>query len=259
LLYVYLARTGYLRNLAYRWSHMVNNLASALFGFIYIFLWQAVAPPAGSGALYNQRSMTHMLVLAQVFAWISAFLPAGLDIQTSVRTGSIALEMARPVPYFAAVMAREAGNLVYQGLYRSVPLALLFALTVGFPAPGSLMHLLLTVPSLVLAAYIALLMFYTVGLSSLWTTEIRWAHYTYHSLLILLSGGWVPADTLPGVLGQVAPYLPFAAQMFYPVRIYLGFSGMEGLLIQLCWAVALTLWCLHMTACALRRVVIQGG
>lgn len=200
-----------------------------------------------------------MMVLAQVFAWVTTFLPAGLGIQNSIRSGAIALEMARPVPYFPMILSREIGNVAYQAIYRSLPLALLFTVTVGFPRPGSAGHLLLAVPSLLLGAYMGLTMTYTVGITALWTTEIRWAHWTYHSLIALLSGGWVPADLLPGWLGNVAPYLPFSTQQFIPIRIYLGMAGPGELLIQVAWAAFMTLFCRWLTDQALRRVVVQGG
>lgn len=259
MLYYQVGRTGYLRNVAYKWSHMINNLASALFGFMYIALWQAVAPETAGADPYTRSTMTGMMALAQVFAWVTSFLPAGLGIQQSIRTGAIATEMARPVPYLPMVLSREAGNVAYQALYRSVPMALLFAATVGFPRPGSAGALLLTVPSLLLASYIGMLLTYTVGISSLWTVEMRWAHWTYHSLLVLLSGGWVPVDILPGWLGKVAPYLPFASQQFYPLRIYLGLSGPGVLVIQGAWALLLTVWCQWLTNRATARVVVQGG
>lgn len=258
--YLFLGRTGYLRNTAYRWSHMLNNFASAIFGFIYISLWQAVAPESpASGDPYSRKVMVAMMILAQVFAWFTTFLPAGLGIHTSVRNGSIALEMARPVPYFPMILARETGNIAYHAVYRVLPLAVLFWLTMGFPTPHSAGGLLLTVPSLLLGAYVGLTITYMIGLSALWTTEIRWAHWTYHSMIGLLSGGWIPADILPGWLGKVSPYLPFAAQQYYPLRIYLGLAGWEGLLVQGAWAIALTLLCLSLTRRALHRVVVQGG
>ncbi|MFZ5814035.1 MAG: ABC transporter permease [Bacillota bacterium] len=258
--YLYLGRTGYLRNTAYRWSHMLNNVASAVFGFIYISLWQAVAPenPA-AGDPYSRQMMTEMMVLAQVFAWLTTFFPAGLGIQNAVRSGAIALEMARPLPYFAMVLSRESGNIAYHALYRALPIALLFTFTVGFPAPHSAGQLLLVIPSLLLGAYVGLTLTYTIGISALWTTEIRWAHWTYHTMITLLSGGWIPADILPGWLGKIAPYLPFASQQYYPLRIYLGLSGPEGLLVQAGWAAALTLWCRFLTRRALHRTIVQGG
>lgn len=249
--YIHMTRIGFRRNLAYRWAHMINNIASAIFGFIYIALWQAVAP--------ENPTMTSLMIMTQSIAFVAIFLPAGLGIQNSVRSGSIALELTRPVPFSPLVVAREAGMVAYQGLYRSLPVALLFALTLGYPRPASAANLALFIPSVALAAYVGLLLFYLIGLSSLWTGEIRWAHWSYHSCVTLLSGGWIPAHLLPGWLGKVAPYLPFACQAHYPTRIYLGLAGWEGLLVQVAWALALTLGCQWLSARALRRVAVQGG
>lgn len=258
-MYVNLARTGYMRNTQYRWSHMINNVASSIFGFIYISLWTAVAPESSAITPYTRTTMTAFVVLAQVFAYVSAFLPAGLGIHTAVRNGDIALQMSKPVPFFALVLARETGNLAYQVLFRAIPIALVLGLAVGFPPPASLLRLILTIPSLLLGGYVGLTIVYTVGISSLWTLEIRWAHWLYWSIITLFSGGWVPSDLLPGVLGEIAPYLPFASQLFYPIRIYLGLSGAEALLVPLVWAGVMTLWCQWLTRLALQRVIVQGG
>lgn len=259
LVYSYLARTGYLRNTQYRWSHMINNAASAIFGSIYISLWTAVAPAVSATSPYDRATMIKFCVLAQCFAFVSAFLPAGLGVHTAIRTGEISLQMAKPVPFLPMVMAREFGNVVYQFLFRGLPTGLVMALAVGFPLPASTFHAALALPSLLLASYVGLAIVYTVGITSLWTVEIRWAHWLYWSVLSLLSGGWVPADLLPGLLGKVAPYLPFASQLFYPIRIYLGLSGWDGLLVQAFWALVLTGWCTWITNRALDRLTVQGG
>lgn len=259
MLYLYLARQGYLRNFAYRWTHMLNNAASVLFAFIYISFWQAVAPEQSTETVYTRATMMDLIILAQTMAWVSGFLPAGLGIQQTVRTGEIALHMARPVPFFPMILVREWGNVGYQALFRALPIFLLLSVWVGMPRPASAGHLSLALVSAVMGSFIGLLIYYAIGLSSLWTVEIRWAHWMHHSLLGLLSGGWIPADLLPGWLGEVAPHLPYAAMIHHPIRIYMGLSGPESLLVQLLWVLVLALCCIWLTGRALRRVVVQGG
>ncbi len=189
LLYVNLARTGYMRNTQYHWSHMINNVASSIFGIIFISLWTAVSPEVSTSTPYTRATMTAFVVLAQVFAYVSAFLPAGLGIHTVIRNGDIALQMSKPVPFFPLVIARETGNIAYQVLFRAIPIAVVLGLAVGFPPPASVGHLILTVPSLLIGGYIGLTIVYTVGMSSLWTLEVKWAHWLYWSVITLLSGG----------------------------------------------------------------------
>jgi len=190
---------------------------------------------------------------------VATFLPAGLGIQDLVRSGSIALEMTRPIPFFPMIMVREAGNVLYQAVFRALPLGVLFALSVGFPSPASFGRLLLTIPSVLLGSYTALTLVYLVGISAIWTTEIRWAHSLYYTASSLLSGGWIPADLLPGWLGKVAPYSPFASTLFHPIRIYLGLVGPWVIGLQMGWAAVLTLICLGVTRKAMARVTVQGG
>lgn len=102
-------------------------------------------------------------------------------------------------------------------------------------------------------SYLALLMTYLVGLSTLWTSEVCGARWLCHSLGGLLSGGWVPAHTLPGWPERVTSYLPFARQL--PDLYLPGASGHRGLLVQLGWG---SLLCTRLTFRALQRVGLRG-
>ncbi|MDD3176032.1 MAG: hypothetical protein PHU51_06145, partial [Candidatus Nanoarchaeia archaeon] len=45
-----LAGKGFVQNLQYLASHIVNTIASVVFGLIYIYVWRAVTPESGFGA-----------------------------------------------------------------------------------------------------------------------------------------------------------------------------------------------------------------
>src|SRR5690625_1679366 len=103
--YRLLAQKAYRRNTRYRSAHMINNVASAIFGFIYISIWQAasgspvdisalddVVSPASSVITtpdeYTPETMVYYVAFSQVFVWITVFLPSGLGIPQVVRTGA---------------------------------------------------------------------------------------------------------------------------------------------------------------------------
>src|SRR5690606_7129004 len=92
--YWLLAKKAFRRNMQYRASHMVNNAASAIFGFIYIAVWQAAARNAGAGE-YTAAVMARWVAFTQVMLWLAVFLPHGLGIPEAVRTGAVSLEMLR--------------------------------------------------------------------------------------------------------------------------------------------------------------------
>lgn len=256
--YLVLGSKGFRRNLQYRGAHMVNNLASLVFGFIYISLWQAVARQGGAGH-YNTQLLVWYMACSQCVLWVTTFMTAGLDIQNKVRTGAVAMEMLRPVNFFLMTISREMGSVLYNVLFRSLPMALAFALAVGFYFPlGGLTWLYLTL-SLLFGAWIGLCLYYLVGISAFWTFQVSWSHTLLYSVSMLFSGYMVPLDLMPSWLEGVARLLPFSAQSYYPVRIFLELTGPEGLLPGALWAVILTCLCLAVTRRARRRLEVQGG
>ncbi len=257
MIYWLLAVKTYRRSLQYRAAHLVNTLGSAIFGYIMIYIWLAAAGPAGGVGAYSTRQLVLWAAFGQVLYNFTAW-SSGLNIQLSVRSGDVSLELLRPIDFFSYVISREAGEHVYALLYRSGPLLALYAITVGYVIPP-LSSLLLLVLSLALGLYVALCLGYLEGMASFWTTDIRWASYFNLVFLTAASGIQMPVDLLPGLLGRALPYLPWSAIAHYPNRIYLGLQGVTALLLPALWAVLLTVLCRELTDLARRRLEVQGG
>lgn len=259
MVYWKIIRKSYHRNLQYRLSHFINNFASAVFGFVFIAIWLGVLEGKESVSPYDSRTMGYYITLTQCTLWVTTILTAGLGIQVGVRSGAISIDLMRPVNYFLYVISHEIGKVFYNFFYRYIPIGIVLGLAVGFYWPAHLTTFLWTGISLVLAIYLGLLLFYVTGISSFWTTEIRWAHYILITLITGLGGQMIPVTLLPGMLGEIAPYLPFAGILYYPVMIYLELLTPEVIGVQLCWAIVLTGICLGITSLARKKVEIQGG
>jgi ABC-type uncharacterized transport system, permease component len=256
--YWLLAKKAFRRNMQYRASHMVNNAASAIFGFIYIAVWQAAARNAGAGE-YTAAVMARWVAFTQVMLWLAVFLPHGLGIPEAVRTGAVSLEMLRPVDFHLLVISRELGTVWYNAWFRSLPLALVFALAVGVHVPQRPATYPLLACAVLLSVYLGLCQQYLVGISSFWTVQARWAWQLVNTCQMVLSGFMVPIDLLPPPFSYLARALPFAPLLYDPARIYLELSGAEALTWPAIWAVLLTLICRSLTAKARRRLEVQGG
>jgi ABC-2 type transport system permease protein len=86
---------------------------------------------------------------------------------------------------------------------------------------------------------------------------------TYHSLITLFSGFWIPLWFFPGWLATIANWLPFKHLFYTPLTVYVGVAtGTEAyraLAAQAAWAVAgvaLTAWAWRGVQ---RHLIIQGG
>ncbi|MGN7470286.1 ABC transporter permease [Brevibacillus sp. SAFN-007a] len=259
MVYWRLIRKSYRRNLQYRLSHLVNNLASSVFGLVFIAIWMGVLRGKEVPGPYDAATMAHYIAMCQSVLWVTTFLSPGLHVQLGVRSGAVSLDMLKPVHYLWYTLSQEFGRLLYNACYRSLPIGLLLGLAVGFSVPSHPLAYLQFLLSLLLAAYIAMLLFYLVGISAFWTTEVRWLHLVLLSLLFGLGGQMIPVDLLPGSLGEVAPLLPFAAVIFYPVMNWLELAPAYGIAVQAFWAAVLTVIALWVTGRARRKLEIQGG
>lgn len=253
-----LAQKAFRRNLQYRASHVVTNVASLVFGFIYVAVWQAATARGGTGD-YSPAQLAWYVAFNQAMLWITIFRQNGLGIPEAVHTGAVALDMMRPLDYHGMMVAREAGNVWYSFWFRTVPLFVAFTLAIGAHVPQRPETYPLLAASIVLAAYVGLCLHYIVGIAAFWTIQSRWAHQFLHTAHFGLSGFMVPVELLPGILAPIAAASPFAPLQYYPARIYLELSGSEALRMPVFWAVLLTLACRVLTRLARRKLEIQGG
>jgi len=253
-----LASKGFFANLQYSASHLINTVASAIFGVIYIYLWRSVTPPSGFD-VYTPYLITSYIAINQVFMWFTQFgLRAHSKIREAVRSGNIATELSRPMDFQTYRVSSEYGSMVYTFIFRGLPVALLLS-GFGIYTPERPITWLWTLVSLLFGAYIAVVESYMVGILSFWTTETRTTWWFVSTLNLTLGGGSMPLEVLPHWAFQVAKWSPFACLTYNPARIYLELSGPGLILPAVIWSVAITIAARLITAAARRRLEVQGG
>lgn len=258
MLYFTLASKAYARNLQYRGAHMVHNIASAMFGFMYACIWIGIGADNALGE-YGTQGMVGYIAFTQASLWISGFITNGLGIPQAVRTGHISLDLMRPVHLFTHLMAKEWGQIAYQFVYKSIPIYLVYYVVFSLKLPGTPSTLLLVALALAGAAYLSICMNYLIGASALWTTESSWLYWGNHAMINLLAGFFIPIEWLPGWLQTIAWWSPYPYLLYVPTRLYLGFGDVSYLWGTLFWCVLLTLACLLATGFLRRKVEVQGG
>jgi ABC-2 type transport system permease protein len=256
--FIVIAEKGFQQNFVYLASHGINTVASAVFGLIYISLWRSVVPPSGFGD-YSQVTIAQYIAFNQVILWFVQFgIRMHVRISQAVRTGNIAEELLRPVSYFWYRMSQEAGVITYNLLFRGIPVGLLLAF-VSFHIPRNPFVWLWSIVAVALAGYIGLVLYYLVGITSFWATEIRTAYWVVANLSLGLGGASMPLEVLPDAVEKVARLSPFACLCYYPARIYLGLSGPDLIWYSVFWSIALTLLAQFATGRARARLEVQGG
>jgi ABC-2 type transport system permease protein len=129
--------------------------------------------------------------------------------------------------------------------------------------PPSLATFALAVVATVAGAVVAMLCNLIVSMVAFWTLEISGPMIVYRFGSSFLSGSLIPLWFMPGWLRSSIEWLPFQAQVYTPVSIYLGQTrGAEALALvgmQLVWLVVLTLLLQVVWRRARHKVVVQGG
>ncbi len=256
--YAVFATKGFVQNLQYRASHLVNSVASAVFGLIYIHIWLAVTPPEGFGD-YTARTMVYYVAFNQTILWLTQFgVRVHLKVSEAVRSGNIGSELVRPVDYFGYRVSQEMGSQTYSLLFRGLPVGLILSF-VGYYFPARAVTWLWTFIALALAGYVFVVIQYMVGISAFWTQEIRTLTWVSLTLAYGMGGASMPLEVLPPLLEKVARLSPFACLAFYPARIYLELSDPDVIWFALFWAVSLTMLARYLTRLARRVLEVSGG
>ncbi|MDO7908839.1 ABC-2 family transporter protein [Paenibacillus sp. JX-17] len=258
MLYFTLASKAYARNLQYRGAHLVHNLASALFGYMYACIWIGLGQNHSLG-VYGTEGMVGYIAFTQASLWISGFVTNGLGIPQTVRTGQISFDLMRPVHLFAQLMAREWGQIAYQFVFKTIPIYLLYYFVFSLSLPDQGSTVLFAFTGLAGAAFLSICMNYIIGASALWTTESSWLYWGNHAMINLLAGFFIPIEWLPDWLEKVAWWSPYPYLLYVPTRIYLGFESVSLLWGTLFWCVVMILVCLTVTRLVRHKVEVQGG
>lgn len=241
-----------------RWSHLITSLGSALFGFIYIAIWESVLVGKALPAGYQLEDFIQYIVIGQLVLQMAVFLTPDLDLEEKFQSGMIEMEMMRPTSFLGTQVCIELGKIAYRVLFRTFPVLIVFLLVLQLPKLPELLHFLLFVVSLTLAIWLAIQMCYTIGIVACWLEDVRWLYTLYISLLLFFGGQMIPIDIFPEWLQLIARSLPFACIINDPIQFFLGrFQGIE-LSFALFWGVFFTFCNMWLTRQARLRIA-KGG
>lgn len=242
------------------------NLAMELVGvllkiFLLKVVWTAVYAGQTTVDGIELRHVISFVTLANLQMWLIFPMLAG-HIQQRMREGQIALDLARPVPFLGQLLANQVGTTAAFAPFMllAVPLALIVG---GLEPPASAGAALLYLVSMALAYLVTTLMGMLMGLIAFWTIEMRGVQAIYEFVSQFFAGAMIPLWFFPPLLRQIADWLPFQAQAFIPLSLYMGQVPPQGVVgalgLQLFWVVALfgIAWLVWQRA--MRRVIIQGG
>ena len=261
--YLELARAELHRHSTYRLAIVAGVFTNTVFGFLRVgVLFAAIQAAGGDLAGYGFRQ-------AATYVWLGQALLAPIamyawsDVADRVRTGEIAIDLARPVDLQLSYWARDLGRAALALPTRGLPPLVLGALLMGLAYPSHWTAYPLGLLSLLLGISVSFLCRYGVNLISFWTLDVTGYLNLYTLALGLLSGFYLPVHVFPDWLLRIAYASPFPAMFQSPIDVLSGRVGglaaVEVLAVQLAWLVGLLVLTRVVLWRGTRRLVVQGG
>lgn len=250
----HIAKASFTRDKAYLANHMVNNVGSFIFGYIYVSIWRALL-----GNTPEANQLTTYVLVNQAGLWLMMFIPYGTYLPEKVRSGNIAFEFLKPYSLLYGSFFETLGHLIYNFFFRSIPLYILGILILGAQLP-SMETLIPYTISVLFGSLIAFLLNYFIGLYSIKHLSFSGAQACYYFFSSIFGGHFIPAEYYPDFLRNLMPWTPFASTTYISGSIYIGsIPVMESLLKQIMWIAILSFLAMYFTRRITRKVLIQGG
>jgi ABC-2 type transport system permease protein len=259
-----LVRAGFARYAAYRAAMVGGALTNAVFGLLRASILTGAVAGTTAGTIRGWTSGE-----AVTYVWITQALIAPVHLFTwnelalRVRTGDIAVDLARPIDLQLAYGAADLGRAAAVVLPRSLPTLAVGAVTSGLTLPSRPAICGAAVVSVVLAVAVSFCCRYLVNLAAFWILDVRGVLTVYVTVSTLLAGLLVPVPWFPPWLTAIDRLTPFPAMLQTPADILVGRIAAPDLAAalagQVAWLVALVAVGQLAQRLGARRLVVQGG
>lgn len=260
--YLYVYKVQILKSMAYKFDVYGNIIMQTIIMIASAFFWKALFKNADS---MGGVTVDTMLVYTVVSSMVSVLLTTNVEwrITDSVRKGSIAVDMMRPVNIFKVFFAENLGSvtaLIFQNL---IPIFIIGSLIIKLPVPASATDALIFIVSMILAFFINWYLAVIFGMWAFKIIEMNALIQVKKHLIRLLSGSMIPIWFFPDWLRNILECLPFVYIYQMPISIYIGQYTLEslrrGLLIQTLWVIVLFILKSYLEKRVTKSVMIQGG
>ncbi len=217
--YFRLVRAGYRRQSIYLAASLAGLFTNTVFGLLRVAVLLAVVGQTGSAAGYDAATTSAFVWLGQGLLAVVLLWP-DRELATRVRTGDIAIDLARPWNLQGALLAQDLGRAGHAVLVRLAPPIAFGALVLPFRWPESPWSLVLFTVSTALAVVLSFALRFLLDLAAFWLLDARGVAAVYGAVSGVLCGLTVPLAFFPDAVRTAVYATPFPALMQTPIDVF---------------------------------------
>lgn len=256
-----LIRTSFLEGLALRNRVPIIIIEQLLTIGVNYYIWRKVSTGNILDGYDVLKISTYPVIvwLLQLFVNSSVFL----RMTQQYRTGSIVIELIRPMHYFRILFCSSIGKSLFKLVFGCIPTLIIVMLLTELYVPHSFITVIAFCVSVILSAIFIAQIDYCLG-RMVFLTENGNGLFMVRCLLIdIFSGILFPLEYTPVFLKHIISILPFRLIYYAPAAIFLEIYSIEQSLYsiaqQICWIVAGVLLIKKITKLTDARLQVQGG
>lgn len=262
-LWLTLVGIGFRRWSTYRLAALAGAFTNSVFGLIRAGVITATVAAAG-GTLGGYDALTGV-----TYVWLGqaligpVYFFAWSELAQRIRTGDVAVDLARPVDPMLAHLAADLGRAAFVFLPRGLPPLAVGAAVTGLALPGDPAAYALGLLSVAFAVVVSFACRWLVNLTAFWLLDLRGPMTLYLLVTNILCGLAVPVQWFPGWLAATAAATPFPSMLQTPIDVLMGrtagWDAVRVLAVQAAWAAGLLVAGRLLFTLGTRKLVIQGG
>jgi ABC-2 type transport system permease protein len=265
--YVNIFRVALIERMAYRGDFLLGTILRFFPVITTILLWQAVFQGAKQQSIagYSEKRMIAYLLLIHISRMFSSMPGLSASIARDIREGTLKKYLLQPLDMIGYLLSYRAAHKVAYITTSAGPYAALFLLCSGYFVglwPDAL-TLLAYAASLLLAFVIGFFFETAMGMVGFWFLEVTSLLWVVNTVNYFVSGQMFPLDLLGPPWDTILKWLPFQYLAYFPAVVFLrevqGRTLVEGLLMELAWALLLIVLSRWLFARGLRRYSAYGG
>ncbi|MCF6434900.1 ABC-2 family transporter protein [Pseudoalteromonas sp. MMG022] len=237
LIKIELKEVAHFRMNLYAWllSHPLQLL------IIYL-LWRGIFQFTDSIAgLGFQDVVMYYFLVHFINAFLSSAYSVNYQVWSDINEGGLDKYLCRPFDYLTVISSKNLARPCVDALFATPVLVVaVWYSQVQYGASSWLQFFIACVLSLLILIEIQKV----IGLLSLWLEKVFGLRDILFSVMMLLSGQLLPLSLLPGWMGNIASYSPFAALFHAPISQIIntgGVAGLEAMQLQLFWLIVFAL------------------
>lgn len=260
--YLYIYKSELMSTLQYFLDIVFKLLSYIIHIFIFMNLWDYIYDnPAELINGYSKNQMIWYIIITEIIWAATDGRRYCRKISNDVRSGNIAYLINKPYSYIAYAISSHLGETTIKTLITLAAGIIMGGVMLGEFPKLSLIGIILSFISMLLAVVINSLLITFIGLISFIIEDSNPIYWLY-SKMILMFGVVFPIEFFPGVLKHIISFSPIYVTCYGPAKLFVDFnfqSAIEIFIAQIVYLGIALAMCYGLYAKGVKRLNVTGG